>query len=463
MKWVALMLVLVGLSGCSSFHQLKKYPESPQVYGGVRKHVQLFPFGHMGGGPSGHLEGHLIIFSMTFWWIPFDIILSAAVDTVVLPATIPAVFLYFDEQTLLEALRSGEPDDREDAAERLADMGSYKAVPILVEIFLRSEAPVGGMLRQGSSVSEIWESHYSLRAIKKIGHEGIISALDDSNQDLDILEASRNLLGLMMSEPGNFVTVIGSLEHALRSYNPEIKIQVGIVLRSVGDEGDRILRDGLWSANPEVRAVCATMLDVPAAPEPGAGVKEHIASLILALQDPSATVRAKAAWGLSQFGERAKMAGSECVKLLRDVDEEVRHAAAGALRQIKWRPAIPDLLARLRDEKEAGGVRGLAAEALGAINYNVTAVLPTLLDQLENEDDRISLSCSSALAAIGEPAVPGLIKKLSDPSWHITMITLEEIGQPALPLLRKVVESDSDANRRSAASKVIQRIEDHES
>ena len=99
MKILALLL-MIYVSGCATLHRFANFPNSPQIYGGIRTHIEDFPYGHVamldqGGDWSGIkvIPGMLLI-----WWLPADIALSLALDTLALPATIPAESGMQDEQ-----------------------------------------------------------------------------------------------------------------------------------------------------------------------------------------------------------------------------------------------------------------------------------------------------------------------------------------------------------------------------
>ncbi|MEM7262534.1 MAG: hypothetical protein AAF488_11130 [Planctomycetota bacterium] len=88
-----LVALMAALPGCATVGRLAEYPESPQLFGGVRMHVDHFPFGHVspwieqGGEWTGLAKVPGLVF---IWWMPADFVVSLALDTVLLPVTVPA-------------------------------------------------------------------------------------------------------------------------------------------------------------------------------------------------------------------------------------------------------------------------------------------------------------------------------------------------------------------------------------
>ncbi len=90
-----LMLLTSLIGGCASIHQLSDYPEKPQAFGGIRTHITDFPYGHVAVfDQNNDWSGLKKIPGLIFiWWLPADIIISAGIDVIALPITIPAEFI----------------------------------------------------------------------------------------------------------------------------------------------------------------------------------------------------------------------------------------------------------------------------------------------------------------------------------------------------------------------------------
>jgi hypothetical protein len=108
----------------------------------------------------------------------------------------------------------------------------------------------------------------------------------------------------------------------------------------------------------------------------------RVMSEIEKLRDPDATVRAKAARALRDFGPAAKAAVPALVEAAKD--EEVGWAQS-ALESIgpggKW--ALPQLIEKLSDEDLRG--RASAAIAIGCIGPKAKEAVPNLLESLEDD------------------------------------------------------------------------------
>ena len=132
-------------------------------------------------------------------------------------------------------------------------------------------------------------------------------------------------------------------------------------------------------------------------------VKDEIEIQIDLLKDPDWVVRREAAITLGEMGDE------RCVEplghALRDGDWQVREVAIEGLGQI-GSPAVELLIKLLRD----CDVRKYAIAALGKIRDE--RVLDPLMLQLRN--DEFKDDAVNALAELGEPALPRLVKALKD-------------------------------------------------
>ncbi len=80
-------------AGCSTINQFNN-DKSPQAFGGVRNHIEDFPFGHIAteliGSTSSKISTKVVITLLITPLVFVDIPLSFAADTVLLPVTVPA-------------------------------------------------------------------------------------------------------------------------------------------------------------------------------------------------------------------------------------------------------------------------------------------------------------------------------------------------------------------------------------
>jgi HEAT repeat protein len=151
--------------------------------------------------------------------------------------------------------------------------------------------------------------------------------------------------------------------------------------------------------------------------------------------------------GLGVPAARADFLGKSAAdwqKELNDADAKVRRSAAFALGRLglDGRSAVPDLVRRLRpDNEHEGGVRAMAASALGdiikALNGDAEDVWKkaagTLVDALKNDKDaHVRRAAAYALGTFGPPgagAVSVLRAALSDESAMVRQNAAWALGQ----------------------------------
>ena len=183
--------------------------------------------------------------------------------------------------------------------------------------------------------------------------------------------------------------------------------------RAIGclEEPMEALLDALADPSAGVRAAAAYSL--------AAWHNERVAAaLIKALQDPEAWVRRNAALGLGYAG------GQEAVvplaRALSDANWEVRHAAAWAIANCAGGPeaigpAESALLKALRDQSP--WVRRRAAAALGNFRGTSEPAVVALIGALSDADAKVREATAEALGRAGPhsaKAVPALVAAVKD-------------------------------------------------
>jgi D-arabinan exo alpha-(1,3)/(1,5)-arabinofuranosidase (non-reducing end) len=115
----------------------------------------------------------------------------------------------------------------------------------------------------------------------------------------------------------------------------------------------------------------------------GADATPAIQLLVEALADSSASVRAAAAWALTQTGPRGATAVPALAKALSDPAPRVRGLAIIALKNMgpKSAPAVPELIHALNDS--VSYLRAPAAVALGEIGPNAKDAIPALEEAIQ--------------------------------------------------------------------------------
>lgn len=181
-----------------------------------------------------------------------------------------------------------------------------------------------------------------------------------------------------------------------------------------------------------------------------AAVPALIAALETSLYPKWGTHESYISRALAAVGE--PVVGPLCTALESE-SEKVRIQAAIALRHLaaRARPAVPKLIDILSHDTPR--CKSVSAGALGEIAPDEPAIIEPLVRALKV--DEAHSWARKALAAIGEPAVPALIRCIeTDPElWSNAVRTLKEIGQAAesaLPNLIKVLEHVGDEPNSAA-------------
>lgn len=217
-------------------------------------------------------------------------------------------------------------------------------------------------------------------------------------------------------------------------------------------------------------------------------MEDPVAEQIAALKDEDWAIREEAATLLG--GLKDPRAVRPLVSILRDRDRSVREAAIGALTSI-GEPSVeavgaclfdPELsvqeaasavLASIADDRvldplvralTSGDwiVRMHAAKALGRIKdpASVQPLIPLLQDKVK----AVREETSSALAAIGEAAIPALLEALTHEEWLVRLHAVESLGktksQKAVEPLLSALFNDADSAIREDAVRALGEIGD---
>lgn len=186
-------------------------------------------------------------------------------------------------------------------------------------------------------------------------------------------------------------------------------------------------------------------------------IANNLASYIEMLGDTRDDVREAAAHalrGMQNPSDVAALCGT-----LREERWEVRYAGAGVLREI-GAPAVPPLIELLRDK--SANVREWAAEVLGRIKD--PRAVPTLIEALKDDDFVVRGIAAAALGGIKDPrAVQALSETLQDKSAYVrnlAAVALGEIKDPSAVPALSVALTDSDESVGWTAAKSLGEIKD---
>ena len=196
----------------------------------------------------------------------------------------------------------------------------------------------------------------------------------------------------------------------------------------------------------------------------GPAAAPAVPALVDALDDPSPAVRARAAWAIGRVGEAAHGAVEALVKTLDD--PEVRWWAIDALGGIgpEAVPALPDLVAALRDP--SSNVRWRATLALAAIGPGARGAGPALAEAARDDQEHVRLGALAALAKVEVAlplALPAYTRALGDPAARVRDLAARELGTlgpAATPAAEKLAErlGDEDAGVRARAARSLGRL-----
>jgi HEAT repeat protein len=308
------------------------------------------------------------------------------------------------------------------------------------------------------------------------------------------------------------LSVIDAVAAAAESPDPEVRIAAIKTLASFGSPSAiRPLLKRLQDPDPKVRAAAIEGLAGPGGREAPPYLREVLPYLAAALGDPDPQIRQAAVNGLVKLGQwslqalakvqesGSSIAKQEAEKAFRQIcdgfradldpkkntDRLVRRDMARYLGELRYRPAIPDLIRGLDDvdpevraacayalgklqaraaairlreimnnEKEEMPVRVAAAVALGQIG-DMTGVR-FLIDQLKSSDEKVRAAAVDALRTIGKPAARLLVQaaQSNDPlqRWG-SLAALGETGdRRALPILLRALRDDNPDVRAIAAA-----------
>lgn len=186
---------------------------------------------------------------------------------------------------------------------------------------------------------------------------------------------------------------------------------VGIMLARVRvSSPGRKKREWPVASNPSAQRCCYDGAVTATAPRPASlqrvspGLRQKVASLVTQLSDAEDGVRWNAAMALAQLGEPAAPA---VIDALSTSNEQARWKAEAALRKM-GRVAMPSLVEALRDSRV--GVRRSVAYLLGEMRDEGT--IPDLARTLGDADEDVRWKAAVALAGVGLPCVPEVLKQL---------------------------------------------------
>ena len=206
------------------------------------------------------------------------------------------------------------------------------------------------------------------------------------------------------------------------------------------------LRDEDWAIREEAATLLGGLKDARA-----------VCPLVSILRDRDRSVREAAIGALTSIGEPSVVALGAC---LTDPDLSVQEAASAVLASIADGRVLDPLVRALRSLDWI--VRMHAAKALGRIKDpgSIQFLIPLLQDKVK----AVREETSSALAAIGEAAIPALLETLTHQDWLIRLHAVESLGKTkshkAVEPLLSTLFNDGDSAVREDAVRALGDIGD---
>jgi HEAT repeat protein len=206
------------------------------------------------------------------------------------------------------------------------------------------------------------------------------------------------------------------------------------------------LKDEDWVIRQEAAGLLGTFKDPRA-----------VTPLIALLRDPDRSVREAASEALRSIGTPAVEALGAC---LEQPDLSVQEAASAILSTIADERVLAQLITALRSHDWI--VRMHTAKALGRVR-NAGAVEP-LIPLLHDKVKAVREEATAALAAIGDAAIPFLLKALQHEDWLVRLHAVESLGKAkskrAVAPLLSIVFNDRDSAVREDAVRALGEIGD---
>ena len=252
------------------------------------------------------------------------------------------------------------------------------------------------------------------------------------------------------------------LSDSLATHDPALRDLISQILVRIGPSAAPPVRKALITAHPEVRARAAQILGVikdrssiPALSDALRGEfytvrvqaalalgqicdPQTISALTQALKDTEPEVRAAACIALGKFADPRTFEAISNI-LLTDLQIDARQAAAQALGGTKRMEAIPYLMEALHDSYWWYERDQAANHLLDAIAEMGTAVVPSLIEALSDNEGTVKKYAALLLARLPDQrALEPLSISLYDTHFDVCRASAEAlaaIGAPALPIL----------------------------
>lgn len=206
------------------------------------------------------------------------------------------------------------------------------------------------------------------------------------------------------------------------------------------------LRDEDWAVREDAAHILGKFKDPRA-----------VTPLIALLRDPDRSVREASIEALRAIGASSVEALGAC---LEQPDLSVQEAASAILSTIADERVLSSLINALRSSDWI--VRMHATKGLGSVRH--PDAIPALLPLLQDKVKAVREEAAAGLAAIGNAAIPSLLKALQHDDWLVRLHAVEALGKTRSPEtvepLLSVLFNDQDSAVREDAVRALGEIRD---
>jgi HEAT repeat protein len=300
----------------------------------------------------------------------------------------------------------------------------------------------------------------AITALERIGSQAnltvpaLIAALHDPN--VDVRYAAANALARYSTRAA---LVIPALIKALNDPEPAIVFAAANALSHMGTPAVSPLTDMLHQKNPYVRAAAAGSLG-------GIGLRAQPAldEILPLTNDRDGGVRVAAVRAIGQIASEQETAVRVYGGLEYNLERVAFDLAAERERRLRQaksavaRAALPQLVTALRDPLQE--VRFAAAIALRAIGEAAAPSAEDLIDAIDDESPKVRRAIASALGHVAPAniAVPALTAMATDSDLNVAWRAQSQIthfGDAAVPPLVTILAGDANPEIRAAAATAL--------
>lgn len=370
---------------------------------------------------------------------------------------------------LIECLRDNNPEVRSKAIDALGQVGSI-ARQALADASKHKDARV----RSGAiyAMGPVNERNYN-RQFKPDDDEFffplVIQALQD--KDAKVRENAVWSLPKLHVEAKKKTEALKSLMKALDDPDADVR---GWTARSIGELAGPLDNRELFEA--AVKRIARFLKEEDRDTRLAAIIGLHgltratekaVPTIASALRDEDEAVRGSVYFHLSHDCPAKELAIPFLVEAFDDKNQENRFHVIHTLRSVGPLPesVAPFLITALRDESPE--VRSVAVMALGDMPHPPQNAIPILRDVLKNSSARTKVSVAWVLHKAGDKPdifLPSLIAGLQDGDSAVREASARTLGdmgstaESAVPLLGRMVKTDSDEKVRIIADTALHRI-----